>query len=137
MTIPRSNGVVCITDYTRRAVAALARQTWVVPNAVDSAFFDLPVNQTSDGPPAILCVGNVGLRKNQNAFIRALDPVAARSAFRLIFLGQLDAASSYGAEFLELVRDPKMVRLRRIRRPRQTPPLPAIRRHPRFAFAGR
>ena len=41
MTLPRSQGVVCITNYTCSAVADLARRTWVVPNAVDASFFDL------------------------------------------------------------------------------------------------
>ena len=40
-TLPRTDGVVCITDYTRRAVAGLARRTWILPNAVDAGFFDL------------------------------------------------------------------------------------------------
>ena len=41
LTIPRSGGVVCITDYTRQAVKDLARRTWVVPNAVDASFFEV------------------------------------------------------------------------------------------------
>src|SRR6185437_12373106 len=35
-TIPRSQGVVCITRYTEEAVRSLAKRTWVVPNAVDA-----------------------------------------------------------------------------------------------------
>jgi len=41
-TVPRSLGVVCITNYTRDAVAGLAKKTWVVPNAVDESFFCRP-----------------------------------------------------------------------------------------------
>ena len=40
-SIPRFNGVVCITNYTQRNVADLAKKTWVVPNAVDLEFFKL------------------------------------------------------------------------------------------------
>jgi len=40
-SIPRFNGVVCITNYTQRNVADLAKKTWVVPNAVDLDFFKL------------------------------------------------------------------------------------------------
>ena len=40
-TIPRSLGVVCITTYTQKAVEDLARRTWVLPNAVDAAFFEI------------------------------------------------------------------------------------------------
>src|ERR1035437_5297071 len=39
-TLPRTAGVVCITNFTRIAVQALAARTWLLPNAVDSGFFD-------------------------------------------------------------------------------------------------
>jgi glycosyltransferase involved in cell wall biosynthesis len=102
-TIPRAEGVVCITNYTRDAVAALAKRTWVLPNAVDAKFFEVD----SVGGPAdeqvLLCVGAISPRKNQNAFIRALDPVAARMKFKLIFLGVAGKGDPYGAEFLQLI----------------------------------
>jgi hypothetical protein len=37
--LPRTDGVVCITNYTRRAVEPLAHRTWLLPNAVDQSFF--------------------------------------------------------------------------------------------------
>ncbi len=79
--IPRSAGVVCITNYTRDAVKDLAQKTWVVPNAVDASFFDVQAEPDDSG--AILCVGNICRRKNQNAFIRALDPLARDSRCRV------------------------------------------------------
>jgi glycosyltransferase involved in cell wall biosynthesis len=105
-TIPRSQGVVCITRYTQQAVADLARKTWVVPNAVDQSFFDLnPETQpNSKEPPQIIFVGHVCLRKNQNAFIRALDPLAQQQKFRVTFLGQANPGHAYDDEFLELVK---------------------------------
>src|SRR5258707_11329734 len=56
-TIPRSQGVVCITNYTRQAVSNLARRTWVLPNAVDQTFFDIEARPPAGCPPVILCVG--------------------------------------------------------------------------------
>lgn len=100
--LPRTNGVVCITNYTRRAVADLARQTWVLPNAVDESFFDLRPVPDPAAPPIGLCVGAVCLRKNQNAFIRSLDALTAKKNFKLVFLGEVDAGD-YGREFLQLV----------------------------------
>lgn len=97
----RTNGVVCITNYTRDLVGPLAKKTWVLPNAVDASFFDLCV-QPAD-PPRILCVANVDERKNQNAFIRALDALHARQAFELVFLGQAHRANTYVREFFELL----------------------------------
>ena len=103
-TVPRSLGVVCITNYTRAAVVGLAKKTWLVPNAVDGSFFDVQPEIPPGQPSVILCVGAICHRKNQNAFIRALDPLAAREKIRLIFLGAAFADSPYVHEFFELLR---------------------------------
>jgi glycosyltransferase involved in cell wall biosynthesis len=101
LTLPRAGGVVCITDYTRRAVAGLARRTWVVPNAVDASFFEVP--RAVRRPPTLLCVGNITVRKNQNRLIEALDVLAAGAPFKLLFLGAMDSGDSYAARFKELI----------------------------------
>ncbi len=103
-TLPRSQGVVCITRYTQQAVADLARRTWLLPNAVDSAFFDVEAKPQAGTRRKILCVGQISLRKNQNAFIRALDPLAARQEFEILFLGRASAGSAYDDEFLSLIQ---------------------------------
>ncbi|HEY3901256.1 MAG TPA: glycosyltransferase family 4 protein [Chthoniobacter sp.] len=100
-TVPRTRGVICITNYTREAVAGDGVRTWLLPNAVDQEFF--PIQPVAETPPIILCVGNVTVRKNQNAFIRALDPLAAETGFRLIFLGLAGDGDPYVREFKELV----------------------------------
>jgi glycosyltransferase involved in cell wall biosynthesis len=105
LTIPRSRGVVCITHYTQKAVADLARRTWVVPNAVDASFFEVNALPPAGKPPKILCVGHVCLRKNQNAFIRALDPLSQRRKFEVLFLGLASPGRAYDDEFLQLVRE--------------------------------
>ena len=101
-TIPRSQGVVCITRYTQNAVRDLARKTWVVPNAVDQNFF--AVTRAPHPEPVILCVGHVSPRKNQNAFIRALDPLAERAAFKVVFLGDASPKNSYCVDFFDLTK---------------------------------
>ena len=101
-TIPRSNGVICITNYTKRAVEQLARKTWLAPNAVNSAFFQ--VQCKPETPPVILCVGTISWRKNQNAFIRALDPLASRHEFRLVLLGDGNSRDPYMGDFQSLVK---------------------------------
>jgi glycosyltransferase involved in cell wall biosynthesis len=102
-TVPRSGGVVCITNYTREAVTGMARHTWVVPNAADSSFFELNPRPPTETMPIILCVGFVCTRKNQNAFIRALDPLAEKLKFKLMFLGHASPGRTYDDEFLSLV----------------------------------
>ena len=105
VTIPRSRGVVCITHYTEEAVRDLARRTWVVPNAVDASFFAVNSQPPLEKMPRILCVGHICLRKNQNAFIRALDALAGRQKFEVVFLGSAIAGRAYDDEFLQLVRE--------------------------------
>src|SRR5262249_55939351 len=103
-TLPRSRGVVCITHYTEQAVQDLARKTWVVPNAVHASFFEVAGASVGTSIPRIVCVGIICQRKNQNAFIRALDPLAKRLKFEVAFFGKTDASKAYDSEFLELVR---------------------------------
>ncbi|HEU5396352.1 MAG TPA: glycosyltransferase family 4 protein [Verrucomicrobiae bacterium] len=100
--IPRSAGVVCISNYTREAVSGLARKTWVWPNAVDETFF--AIKNLPERPPLILCVGFIGRRKNQNAFIRALDPLAAKLRFKVLFAGAFAPGKPASAEFFELLK---------------------------------
>lgn len=101
--LPRTNGVVCITKYTRNAVTQLARRTWLLPNAVDAGFFELQTAPPPSDPPVVLCVGTICHRKNQNDLIRALDPLAARQKISVVFLGQMDSGN-YGAEFFRLIQ---------------------------------
>jgi glycosyltransferase involved in cell wall biosynthesis len=105
MTIPRSQGVVCITHYTEDAVARHAKRTWVVPNAVDPTFFAVDAQPSAGKIPRILCVGHICLRKNQNAFIRALDRLAPQGKFEVLFLGQTIEGQTYSNEFHELIRE--------------------------------
>jgi glycosyltransferase involved in cell wall biosynthesis len=103
-TLPRTDGVVCISRYTQSAVARLARKTWVLPNAVDASFFDVQAAPDVTTPPVGLCVGTICGYKNQNDFIRALDPLAKEKKFKLVFLGQPEPGA-YSREFLKLVKE--------------------------------
>ncbi len=102
-TLPHTDGVVCISRYTRAAVQPLVRRTWLLPNAVDATFFDLPPAPAPEPPPRLLCVGAICPRKNQNAFVRALDPLARQMPFKVVFLGQ-PGADAYSAKFFELLK---------------------------------
>lgn len=102
-TAPQADGVICISRYTQDAVVDLARKTWVVPNAVDQMFFDN--KRSAQSEPTILCVGDIMLRKNQNEFIRALDPLAQRIKFNLIFFGRSSPKDAYCLEFFDLIRN--------------------------------
>lgn len=99
--LPRTDGVVCITRYTQDAVKDLARKTWILPNAADVSFFD--VKPAPEASRIILFVGFVCYRKNQNAFIRALDSLADKAKFKVVFLGAAPKEQAYCAEFFELL----------------------------------
>ncbi|MFN3407390.1 MAG: glycosyltransferase family 4 protein [Limisphaerales bacterium] len=100
--LPRTDGVVCISNYTRQAVNGLARRTWLLPNAVDAAFF--AVERAPASPPVVLCVANVCDYKNQNGLIQALDEWPGERPFVLRFLGAAAEHTPYGREFLNRVR---------------------------------
>lgn len=103
LTLPRTNGVVCITRYTQDAVKALAPKTWVLPNAVDKSFFEVQAAPDTSTVPVGLCVGTICPRKNQNAFIRALDQLKEKK-FKIVFASE-PAPNAYGDEFRRLVRE--------------------------------
>jgi glycosyltransferase involved in cell wall biosynthesis len=102
--LPRTDGVICITNYTREAVRGVAPRTWVLPNAVDQSFFEVQAAPDPSLPPVGLCVGTICARKNQNAFIQALDPLAQTRKFKLIFASD-PARDAYGKEFHRLVQE--------------------------------
>ncbi len=99
--LSRTDGVLCITTYTQKSVAALAKRTWIVPNAVDSGSF--AVLRKPSEIPEILCLANITVYKNQIGLLNALEPLVARIPFRLRFLGRSTPGDSYGTEFEKLV----------------------------------
>ena len=131
LVVPQFDGIICITNYTLKAVEHEVPRTWVVPNAVDPSFlalgeervkkqeskkvenpdnasdFDSKPSDLFTFPPStpipiILCVANIDARKNQNVLIKALDFTAERMPFELRLFGKCDEGE-YGLEFEELI----------------------------------
>src|ERR1039457_2855913 len=61
--VRRSKGIVCLTRYTQQQVESISRKTWLVPNAVDEAFFK--AERSVKKKAIILCVANLAPYKNQ------------------------------------------------------------------------
>jgi glycosyltransferase involved in cell wall biosynthesis len=81
----RVGGILCISSYTRGAVADLNNRLWTLPNAVHPRFFEV-INQPYIG--RVICVAGIGQRKNQVAFLKACDAYANTNPnFRLEFWG--------------------------------------------------
>jgi glycosyltransferase involved in cell wall biosynthesis len=101
--LPRCGGVICLSSHTQRNVAGLAPFTWILPNAVDGQFFE--TSATPVLPRQVLCVATVLPLKNQNQLIRALDPLAQKEKFELVFFGDASRGNSYVEEFFHLLND--------------------------------
>lgn len=99
--LPRFDGVVCISSYTKNWVSGLAKKSWLLPNAVDSKFFEIQPKATGR-IPIILVVANVDARKNQIGLIQALDALSGEGNFQVKFFGKC-GEDSYGTEFRALV----------------------------------
>lgn len=101
-TIPKFDGVVCISKYTQSWVSGLAKKTWLLPNAVESNFFEIQPRKALNSP-VILVVANVDTRKNQIGLIHSLDDLSKKRPFEVRFLGKC-GEDPYGREFRSLVQ---------------------------------
>jgi len=101
--VPRFAGVFCISKYTQQQVSGLARESWLLPNAAESLFFEpRPTAADPFSPPVVLVVANIDSRKNQNALIQALDPLSHKLKFTVKFYGRC-GEGPYGKEFRSLI----------------------------------
>ncbi|PWU18103.1 MAG: hypothetical protein C5B50_09905 [Verrucomicrobia bacterium] len=103
LALRRTDGVICLSRHTQRAIADATRRTWVLPNAVDASFLEVDAALNGAATPRVLCVGRVCPLKNQNALIASLDPLARKRNFQLQFLGIASRDEPYGAEFFRLI----------------------------------
>jgi glycosyltransferase involved in cell wall biosynthesis len=102
--LPRFAGVICISKYTQQQVSNLAKKTWLLPNATENLFFEpRPTTLDPRASPLVLVVANVDGRKNQNALIQAIDPLAHKLKFSVKFYGRC-GEDSYGKEFRSLLK---------------------------------
>jgi glycosyltransferase involved in cell wall biosynthesis len=99
MAVRRADGVVAISNYTKDRLKDHCHKSWVVPNAVDSSFFE--VSSPTTGRIA-LCVGAVTPWKRQLELIQSLDlcPMAERP--RLVILGSL-GDDTYGLQVKDAI----------------------------------
>lgn len=103
LCLPHFAGVICISKYTQQQVSDLAKKSWLLPNASEILFFEpRPSAVDPSAPLLVLVVANVDSRKNQNALIQALDPLAHKLKFMVKFYGKC-GEDSYGKEFHSLL----------------------------------
>lgn len=102
-TIPRSQGVVCLSEHTARVIGDTAQSTWIIPNAVAEQFFQVPRNHTKKKELTGVCIATIYPLKNQNNFIRAVDSLICKRHFKMMFLGSV-SKNPYTDEFLDLLK---------------------------------
>ncbi len=101
-TLPRTDGVVCISRHTQQAVRTLAKKTWLIPNAVHPAFFQTQNNPIN--PPVFVCIADITPIKNQVFLLDALEELARTDDFRVVFAGGVREDHPYGALFLQRIK---------------------------------
>jgi glycosyltransferase involved in cell wall biosynthesis len=102
--LSRTDGVVAISRYTEELVKPLAAKTWLLPNAVDSRFFNVCPDLTPV-VPRVLFVGALGERKNPLGLLKACEPMLRAGACTLAFAGEGTKGRPYYEEFRRLARE--------------------------------
>lgn len=102
----RTRGVFCNSTYTQALIAPRARHTWLVPNPIRSAFFDLAQGTTSrHSVPRLLNVGLISPRKRQLEILRLIGDINRGGCpVHVTFVGDWNEESDYGAAFGEEIR---------------------------------
>ena len=101
--LPRSHGIICISDYVKNLVERYHVPTWIVPNAIQSMFFDFPrAKSAATGRPLLINVGVVSERKRQQEVLGLLESLRAEGlSFDTIFVGRCDKRVAYCQGFQE------------------------------------
>jgi glycosyltransferase involved in cell wall biosynthesis len=96
IALRKTNGLVSISTYTDELVKPLVAQSWLLPNAADSRYFE--TTHKPSEPPTILFVGGLDERKNPVGFIKACAPLFADTGWRFRLCGTGAKKSAYLAE---------------------------------------
>lgn len=101
-TLPRTRGIICISDYVKNLVERYHVPTWIVPNAFQSMFFDFPKAKSAAGRPLLINVGVVSERKRQQELLGLLESLRAEGlSFDTKFVGRCDERGAYCQGFKE------------------------------------
>jgi glycosyltransferase involved in cell wall biosynthesis len=98
-TLPRTLGVFCNSTYTQDLVQTRNRKTWLVPNAIRTAFLSttLPPQHSN---PKILVIGTITERKRPLEILALAEKLHRKGyRFEINFVGQPNS-TAYGEKFL-------------------------------------
>jgi len=91
-TLPRTGGIICISEYVEDLVKNAGVPTWLVPNAIQRMFFEFPRAVTPPrARPLLINVGVISERKRQVELLARLTALRAQQVeFDTIFVGVAD-----------------------------------------------
>jgi glycosyltransferase involved in cell wall biosynthesis len=100
-TLPRTGGIICISDYVKNLVEKYGVKTWLLPNAIQQMFFDFPkTNSPASARPLLVNVGVVSERKRQHELLALLASLREEGLqFDALFVGLSSPDSRYAVEF--------------------------------------
>lgn len=101
LCLKKADGIVAISNYTHELTKNLVQKSWVVPNAVDSRFFEIVARPSR--VPRVLFVGTLNQRKNPMGLIRACAEMLRRRECTLVLAGRVDDSSCYMRECQKLI----------------------------------
>jgi glycosyltransferase involved in cell wall biosynthesis len=106
VTLPRTAGIVCISDYVKNWVAKYGTKTWLAPNAIQKMFFDFPRQQSEPlKKPLLINVGVISERKRQHELIKLLEDLRVEGLdFDALFVGILPP-SPYATTFTTMLNE--------------------------------
>lgn len=93
-------GLICISNHTKNALCALAKRTWLIPNAANLHFIRNGLH-TNHFPPIILMIGDLIPNKNQLAFLSAIESIQEKYGFIVRIFGKIDQTNSYTQKILK------------------------------------
>ncbi len=99
-TLPRTGGIICISEYVQDLVKTTPVPTWLVPNAIQRMFFEFPrAVPPPRARPLLINVGVISERKRQVELLARLTALRAQKLeFDTIFVGKA-APTEYPAIF--------------------------------------
>lgn len=105
ITLQRTRGVFCNSEYTEQLVKPRAQKTWRVPNAIREPFFDAANTAAPPGKCILINIGVVSERKRQVELLDVAKRLHERGLqFELHFIGGF-AIGDYGDVFRERIKE--------------------------------
>ena len=91
LTLPRTIGIICISEYVANLVRRYGTKIWFVPNAIHKMFFEFPRQQSAPlQKPLLINVGVISERKRQHELIKLFESLRMEGLdFDVLFIGTL------------------------------------------------